>query len=346
MKDPFRNFNTYKIDPLSEIRNAGIVTNGSVYWVSSVSDSLHTSRRNDMGRADVKETLQQAIDAVRSDNNDYVLVVPTDGGTARKLGTAVDINEDRVHVLGLSSAPAPYAYDGLTFEGYVVANGVDTELVAVSGAAVELGNLKFLGTSGTHANGTITSHLLIGTASTGTPHNFWAHDLHVENTQAAADNGTADIVKVVGAVAATGIKGLRFDRCWLGNRYWAPAAVVTMAGGTAGPSRSEFHDCKFVIDAQATSDKIIVLGTGETEYTLFENCQFINVEAGTLLASAITGAVLVDNPVLLSNSHGLNITAMGTDTEVFASPQQAGTSGAGVHNSGLYLVGTSGVVAA
>jgi len=47
MRDPFRNFNQYKIDPLSEIRNAGIVTNGSVFWVSSVNDSDHRVRTDD-----------------------------------------------------------------------------------------------------------------------------------------------------------------------------------------------------------------------------------------------------------------------------------------------------------
>ena len=44
MRDPFRNFVTYKIDPISEVRNAGIVTAGDVYWVSSTSDSDHSAR--------------------------------------------------------------------------------------------------------------------------------------------------------------------------------------------------------------------------------------------------------------------------------------------------------------
>lgn len=326
MRDSFRNFNQYKIDPLSEIRNAGIVTNGEVYWVSSTADADHTERTDELGRGVVKTSLQQAIDAVETDQNDYVLVIPTDGGTARDLGTAVDINEDRVHVLGVGYKPSPMSYNGLTFRGYVAATGIDTELVNVTGAGVELGGLRFLGTSGTADLGTITALMRVGTAASGTPHDLWVHDLHVENTSAAAANGTAFIVNITGDVA-TGITGIRFDRSWLGNWSWAPAAVVQM-GGTAGPTRAEFHDSTFVIDAQATTDDFVAMGTGVTEYTKFKNCEFINVEAGTLPASVFTGAVLVDNPVLLRNCSYVNVTQAGTDTEVFKSPAYSGTAAA------------------
>lgn len=326
MRDPFRNFNTYKIDPLSEIRNAGIVTNGQVFWVSSESDSDHRDRTQDLGRDVVKVSVQAAIDAAASDQNDYVLVIPTDGGTARDLGTAIDVNEDRLHVLGVGYKPAPMAYNGLTFRGYVAATGIDTELINITGAGCEIGGLRFLGTSGTADGGTITALMRIGTATSGTPHDTWIHDVQVESTQAAADNGTAFIVNVTGNVAG-GISGLRFDRCWLGNWAWAPAAVVNTVG-TAGPTRMQFHDTTFVIDAQATTDDFVVMGTGVTEYAIFKNCDFINVEAGTLPASVLTGAVLVDNPVLLRDNSYINVTQAGTDTEVFKSPAFSGTQAA------------------
>jgi len=103
MRDPFRNFNQYKIDPLSEIRNAGIVTNGSVFWVSSVNDSDHRVRTDDLGNGEVKLTLQDAVNAMRNDRNDYALVIPTDSGTVRPLGTAFDVNKNRAHVLGVGA---------------------------------------------------------------------------------------------------------------------------------------------------------------------------------------------------------------------------------------------------
>ena len=328
MSRPFNsdNMTGLKIDPLSEIRNAGIVTSGDVYWVSNVTDASHRTRHDAIGGGNLVTSLQAGIDKTASDENDYVLVTAADGGTIRTLGTAVDVNKDRVHLLGVGAVPAPQAYNGLAFQGYVAATGIDTELLNVTGAGVEIGGLKFLGTSGTADLGTITALMRVGTASSGTPHDLYAHDLHVESNQAAADNGTAFIVNVAGDVGG-GIQGLKFERCWLGNWSWAPAAVV-QTGGTAGPTRAEFRDCTFVSDAQATTDDFVVVGTGVREYTIFKNCDFINVEAGTLMASALTGAVLVDNPVLLRNCSYVNVTQAGTDTEVFKSPASSGTQAA------------------
>lgn len=321
----------------------GIITSGKVYWVSSESDSEHSTRTNDLGGGEfVKGSLQAAIDATVSDRNDYVWVIPTNGGTSRALGTAVDLNEDRVHLLGVGNKPAPMAYNGLTFTGYAVASGVDTELINITGAGCEVGGLRFLGTSGTHANGTITALARVGTAASGTPHDLWMHDAHIENTQAAAANGTAFIVNIVGDVGG-GIQGLRFDRCWLGNWNWAPASVVQQ-GGTAGPTRAQFHDCTFVVDAQATTDDFIVAGTGVMEYQMYKNCDFINVEAGTIPASAFTGAVLVDNPVLLRSCSYVNVTQAGTDTEVFKSPAYSGTASA-ITDVGI-AIGTSAIIPA
>lgn len=339
-RDPFRNFNTYKIDPLSEIRNAGIVTNGDVYWVSSVLDANHTTRRNDMGRKEVKETLQAAIDAARDNGNDHILVIPTDSGTVVPLGTAVDINKDRLHILGVGNNPAPVGYNGLTFRGYVAANGIDTELVNVTGAGVELAGLKFLGTSGTADGGTITAHLRLGTAASGTPHGFYAHDLHVENTQAAADNGTAPIVVISGDVAG-GIQGLRLERVWLGDTAWAPTAIISVSG-TAGPTRLTIKDSTLVMHAQATSSSFAVLGTGDTDYVVIENTLFINKNSGTLPASAITGAAKANNPIALRRCGYINVSQAGTDTEAYKIPAYSGTQAA-VFDPGIGI-GTAALI--
>ena len=95
--------------------------------------------------------------------------------------------------------------------------------------------------------------------------------------------------------------------------------------GTAGPTRVEFRDTTFVIDAQAPTDSFITVGTGAIEYALFENCKFINVEAGTAPASALVGAVLVDNPILMLNCGYVNVTQAGTDSEVYKAPAFSGT---------------------
>lgn len=338
-KNPFRNFNQYKIDPLTEIRNAGIVTNGDVYWVSSVSDSDHTERTDELGRTAVKLDLQAAIDQVEDNGNDYILVIPTDGGTIRPLTAAVNVNEGRVHILGVGARPTPHGDNGLAFRGFATTAAVPNQLVNVTGEGVEIGGLKFVGTSTTSANGSILQIMRIGTASSGTPHGLWVHDVHLEETSTAADNGTLNIVTIEGNVAG-GIQGIRFDDSWLGNRSWAPAAVVSM-GGTAGPTRAEFHNVTMVIDAQVVGDDFVVIGTGVTEYVKFQNCDFINVEAGTASASVLTGAVLADNPVYMKDCGALNVSALGTDTEVFAMPTQSGTLGGGIHNPYIGVVGTA-----
>ena len=92
MRDPFRNFSTYKIDPITEIRNAGLVTNGDVYWVSSASDSDHRARVDSLGLNTVKVGIQAAIDKTLADQNDYVFVIPRDDNGSWALGTALDIN--------------------------------------------------------------------------------------------------------------------------------------------------------------------------------------------------------------------------------------------------------------
>ena len=333
-----------KIDPLSEIRNAGIVTNGSVFWSKQVDDPDYTTFQDAVGAANVRNNLQASIDQVRSDTNDYVLVCPHTGGTALTLGTAVDVNEDRVHILGVGYKPIPQSYNGLAYEGFVSATGNDTELVMVTGAGVEIGGLKFLGTAGTADLGTITATFRAGTASTGTAHDLWLHDLQIENNQAAAAGGTAPVMEITGNVAG-GIQGFRADRLWVGNLSFAPTPLMNL-GGTAGPSRFEFKDSTFITNAQATTDRFVTLGTGATGYGLFKNCDFINVNAGTAPASAIVGALLVGNPVFMIDCHAVNVTAFGTDTELLVSPIQSGTAGASMHNPGIGIIGSAPIVAA
>ena len=320
-RDSYRNFITYKIDPLSEIRNVGITTSGSVFFVKATGDADYITVEDAVGADAMRNTVQGGIDRVRSDANDYVLVCPQDANAVYALGTSIDVNEDRVHLISLGYTKAAQGYSN-TFRGYVIADGADTSLMDVTGAGCELAGFRLLGT-----NGTISAGLLrIGTASTGTAHQTWVHDVVVESNAAAAGNGTSDLVTFQGDVGV-GIVGCRFDDCWIGNWSWAPAAAVRMTG-TAGPARTEFHNTTFVVDAQATTDSIVTIGTGQTEYTIFENCRFLNVEAGTAPASAITGAVLVDNPVLLRNCSYLNVTQGGTDTEVYKSPASSGTQAA------------------
>ena len=350
-----RPFNTdvlggLKIDPLSEIRNAGIITSGDVFWVSNENDSAHRTRHDAIGGGNLRLSIQDGLDATADDENDYVLVIPQDDNATwadaslNAAGTPLQITTDRVHIISVGYGQNLHGYSN-TIESYVAATGAfDTSLVNIESAGVEMAGFRILGTTGTNDNGTISAgYLQIGTSASGTAHNFWLHDCVVENNQgAAATGGTNDIIVFTGDVA-TGITGVRFDNVWAGNWNWIPEATIR-GDGTAGPTRTEFHDCTFVIDDQATTDSLITWGTGVTQYTSFENCKFINVEAGTAPASAIEGPLLVDNPVVVWNSVGLNVSQIGTDTECFVAPVSSGTR-ALLYNTNLAL-GTAALVAA
>jgi hypothetical protein len=316
-----------KIDPLSEIRNAGIVTNGSVFWTKAVADPDYTTFLEQVGGANVRNTAQASIDQTRDDVNDYVIVCPQTANAVYVLGTAIDVNKDRVHFISAGYTRAGQGYSS-TFRGYVAADGIDTELMMVTGAGVELAGFRLLGTAGTAAGGTLSNGFLsIGTAASGTAHQTWVHDVAVENTQAAAAGGTTVLVKISGDVA-TGIIGPRFDDCWIGDFSWAPTYCVDMATGTAGPTRATFTNVTFVMDAQAVGDAFVNVGTGVTQYGIFKDCRFINVEAGTANTSAIVGPTLVDNPILMDGCRYVNVTQAGTDTEVYKSPASSGTQAA------------------
>src|SRR3990167_3657497 len=125
-----------KIDPLTDIRNMGIITAGDVYWVSKVTDSDHTARIDALGRKIVKVDVQSAVDATAADQNDYILVVPGDGGTAISVGTAIDLNKDRLHLLGLGYTKAVRGYTSTIQDS--MGTVPDTEVLAVTGDGVEV----------------------------------------------------------------------------------------------------------------------------------------------------------------------------------------------------------------
>lgn len=322
-----------KIDPLSEIRNAGIVTNGSVFWVKDTGDDDYTTFQDAVGAANIRNTVQAGIDLVRTDRNDYVIVVPQDDNGNYALGTAVDVNEDRIHLIAAGYTRSNRGYT-VTLRGDY-GTTPDTEVVAVAGAGCEIAGFRLLGTLGTHAGGTMSNAVLwLGTAASGTADETWVHDSTLELNAA---HGTPPLLS--GAAASSDFA--RFDNVKFHAPVEANAICVIL------PATSEswtFYDCEFVKDAQATGDQFVVTGTGVVNYHLFKNCAFINREDGTAIASAITGSVTVDNGVLVHYCTSINVTQFGTDSRVFVAPTGSGTQAA-VYNPGL-ATGTAAVAPA
>ena len=334
-KDPFRNFSTYKIDPLSEIRNAGIVTNGDVYWVSKVTDTRHTHRTDDLGQGVVKTSIQAGIDATRDDQNDVVFVIPGDGGTAWSAGTAVDLNKDRVKLVGAGYNDAKSSYS-ITVQDSM-GTTPDTEVLAVTGDADKVAGLRFVGTLGTNAGGTMSNGIAFISG-----HDFWAEHSVFESSMNVW--GTPSVVRGDG----TGAHDARFDDCYFavtgtGNVESAGNSALVIGGD--GNKRWVFNDSVFRLPAGSTTETIFTPGTGAKETTRFNRCHFGLIN-GTAFAvtSAIRGSVTANNPVLLNYCSGIGFTQMGTDPNVYKTPALSGTR-ALVYDPGL-AVGTAMLVAA
>lgn len=333
--DPYFAFGG-KIDPLSEIRNAGIVTNGSVLWVKAVADTDYTTFQDQVGASVVTNTVQAAIDKCRDDRNDYVMVVPQNANAVFSQGTALDMNKDRVHLIGIGYNKAKSSYS-VTLKSSM-GTVPDSEVVAVTGDGCEIAGLRILGTLGTNDGGTMTNGDLYVAG-----HDLWVHDSVIEDSSAAW--GTPPLVRGGGTLA----HDARFDDCrfFLSGTNVESAGNAPMVLGGAGNKRWQFNDCVFKMTAGSVTETFFTPGTGVKEVTNFNRCHFGMVNGTSYaITSAIRGTTTANNPILLSYCTSLAVTALGTDPNVFSMPNQAGTAGAGIHNLGAYLVGTAAVVAA
>jgi len=314
-----------KIDPFSEIRNSGLLTSGSVLVVKDPSDTDYLVVKDAVGRDNFFDGIQAALDKTRSDKNDYVLVCPKDDNGIWELGTALDIANDRVHLISMGYTPSLHGYSN-TLRGFGSA-ALDSEIVNVTGNGVEIAGFRFLGTHGTTDDGTISAVLSV------TGSQFHIHDSAVESNVAA---GASD-----GTLVNVGADGFRADNVFFGN-YEGNHAQISIGAST---KRHDFNNCKFVMDAQATTDEFFLAGTGAGEYVEVRDSSFINVEAGTLPASAVSGSITVDQTAwLLMNNSYVNVSDAGTDPSVFVSPVSSGTH-AEAYNPGI-AIGTALAVAA
>lgn len=310
-----------KIDPLTEIRNAGIVTSGNVYWVKAATDSAYTTLKDQVGASSFRDTIQDANTIVTADRNDYILVAPQDAnaiwapnGTA---GTALVLSKARTHVLSLGYTNSPVGYSN-TIRGYGSSVANDTSLIKIQAPGIEMAGFRVLGTSGTNANGTLSGALVsVGTAASGTAHSLWLHHMGIEGNNATG--GAAGTTTMINHVEGD---GLRIEDSVVGNLAYHANSISLSASAL----RPEFRNVRFMTSAQATGDKFIVANSSAPGYALFERCQFINVNTGTAVASVVTGSITVANPFLLSYCTYVGVTQAGTDPTVYKAPTESGTA--------------------
>lgn len=341
---PFNQFEPFlafggKIDPLTEIRNAGIVTSGRVLWVKAVNDADYTTVKDAVGASFMFNDLQSAVNATRNDKNDYILVAPRDNnipfGTDVANGS-INVNKSRIHVFGLGANKNLQSY-AVSFQGFGTTAAAGTPLPAsmfnITGPGVEMAGFRVFGTVGTAGAGTVTGLINIGTGSTGTAHDFWLHDVSLEQNHA---HGTTAYIYSPGTV-----HGVRLDNVFIGN-----ALVNTESAGNGGMLRLPnggkrwiVKDTTFLLNSgSVATDGYVAAGTGATEFAIFKECSFFHIGTGAI-TSAVRGSTTIQNPIIMENCYYVQVTQAGTDPTVYKTPVESGTSAA-VRDLGI-AVGTA-----
>lgn len=331
--EPFLQFGG-KIDPISEIRNAGIVTSGKVVWVKATADADYNTVKDAVGASFMFNDPQTAMASLRNDKNDYLMITPLDNNGVYTLGSSFDVTKSRSHVIGVGYNRNPLNY-AVTMRGFATTAGgtpVDSEYINVTGGGVEIAGIRVLGTAGTSAGGTVTNGILsVGTGATGTAHDLWVHDATLELTQAS-------LAAVANVTSPGTVHGARFDNVWFGN-VQAGAESAGNAGVIAlgaGGKRWSFRESTLVYNAgSVATDRFITSGTGAVEYTMFKNCDFLSIGTG-LITSAVRGSITVGNPMYMRDCGYIGVAQAGTDPSVFKTPVASGTSAA-VRDYGLSI---------
>ncbi len=325
-----------KIDPVSEIRNAGIVTSGDVYWVKDPSDADYVSFKDSVGADYLFDTIQGAIDKCVDDQNDYVMVCPKAGGSAWELGTAVDLNKSRVHLLSVGYTKAKHGYTN-TLQGYATASGIDNELVHVTAEGCEIAGFRILGTAGTADGvvGSIANGLLY---LSGSAHNLWVHDCSIENSGALwGDNVPTSLVN-----SAALQHGVRFDDCFIGGTVLETDGSQTPVTCSGGGRRWEFNNVTMMMHSINAGQVFVNTGTGDIQYTLLDRCKFLNLDQDVAITSVVAGNVADDvGQVLLDNCVATNVGGFGTDDNCWVAPHSTTGSVNRIDNPGIAIIGSA-----
>lgn len=319
-----------KIDPLSEIRNAGITTTGNVVWVKHPSDADYSTVKAAVGNDVLFDDIQSAIDSsqVRNGKNDFVIVCPRDDNTAWvPAGTpaGVVLSKHNVHLLGLG-AGAAFGSASVILEAPGTAGTIGTMgILQVTGNSCEVAGFHFRGTAGTSVGGTMGDGGDGGVVTVGAGVNgLYLHDFKIEKTGVQWDAGT------------TGITGTPQGDLMIGSA----ASDLTISDGFilsgTGLLASASHGIKlffnntnirvknveFMANKDAAAGAFILNspGTANNAMSLIvDRCKFYNT-SGTAVASAVGGTMGVGMRALIHESMGVNCTQIGTAGSCFVAP--------------------------
>lgn len=342
-----------KIDPLSEIRNAGIVTTGNVWWVKHDGDADYKEFKDAVGKENVFTDIQSAIDKCKNDENDYVLVCPKAAGSAYDLTTGLNLNKDKVHLIGVGAGPRDTDY-GVVIRGFgtsSTATTIDTYgLLYITGDGVEVAGIKFAATAGTGAGGTIGGAGSAANDSGGIisvyGQNPYIHDCYIRMDGGAWDVGTPDAAIIVGSAMHGGL----IDNVRILTGTETADGTIHGVNLLFNNERWEIKNTlieSFCTNAEESAVKLspgTALSQGAALF--MENCTFINYNSGTAADEMVGGTAMKNSFGFMKNCASLYTTAAhSSDALVFISPAYAGgTINNLLQDPGLAILGTSLVI--
>jgi len=327
--DPSITLAGQRIDPLSDIRNAGILTTGNVIWVKHASDADYTTVKEAVGRANTFTTIQTAIDSpkVRNGKNDYIIVCPRDNQSSWVVsGTpaGVVLNKDNVHLVGLGYLQS-FGSNSVILEQPGTAGTIGTMgILQVTGDGCEVAGLYILGTAGTSTGGTMGDGgdgglVTIGPGVQG----FDFHDFKVEKSGIQWDSGTTGITGTPTAAivvgSAAGNITIRDGFIDLGTGLLSSASHgidLNFNNLNVRVRNVEMYANK---DAAAARFIDASPGTANGLSLWAERCTFVNT-SGTVISSAYAGTMGVGMFAVMKECMSVGATQAGTMGSCYIAP--------------------------
>ena len=334
-----------KIDPISEVKNAGVLTSGNVYWVKHPSDTDYVEFKDSVGQENLFDTIAAAVLKCKSDENDYIFVCPKKDGSAWDITTAIALDQDKVHLISLGYNPN---LNGTGYSNTLQGFGTsDTTTVPtygflnITGHGCEVAGFRFLATAGTALLGSVGADGGTGGLITIESNGNWFHDCAIERTGAAWNAGTPAALIMAGSTHS----GQRFDNVFINVGTQTASNMAAVKLPQSGLNW-EFKDCTFEKTGIATTDQPVVAagGTAVGIHSYFENCRFVN-HAGTAPDSCVGGSMPVGAFNLMKNCMAVGVTTFGTGAGVVVVPSFAGgTINNLLQNPGIAIPGTALIV--
>lgn len=340
-----------KVDPISEIVNAGILTTGEVYWVKDKDDEDYTTFRDRVGGEFCYDNIQDALNKCVADQNDYVLVCPKADGGAWELTTGLTMSVDKVHLIGVGSGQGGDASYGVLVQGFGTSS-TDTTishygLLHVTGDGVEVAGIKFAATAGTGAGGTIGGAGSINSDAGGVMsvygQNFNIHDCYMQMDGGAWDVGTPSAFMVVGSA----VDGGKVDNCLITTG--TETADGTQHGIDLRMNNEKWSVTNTTVESFLTNAEEgflsvspgTALGMGQALY--MENCKFLNYNSATAATEMVAGTVMSGGFGFMKDCSAMHVTAMhSSDALVLTAPTYAGgTINNLLQEPGIAQVGTA-----